>query len=300
MLTTKIVKVHNFNKTNGEETFKNRGQVNSIKKGFMAQIEDQMVEEGLTLTKSHMDILGLLVYNTCVTGVQSISLSKLVEKSGYSRATVARAVKAIKATSFFAIGYLGNERKGHYVFVLKMHKNYGKIMFEIFNETSCDNSNDNSSNSEIPCGSKAEGQENIPTLSTLDTFNTSLKNKKENQSVEQIVDMELDKSFLPEYVPNYFADLTAPFLSLKEVEELYQVTTRTFNKYANHRLVLSDLEEEVTSSFKTTVYKIKTGKVKAKFKDIKQYFVGVFKDKLIIANRKSFMAGRYNWLEEAN
>lgn len=187
-LMTKHVKVVKWNKNNGEETFSKKGQVNSLKKKYMTIIDEKMMEEGQSLTKAQRDILGLLVYNTCVTGVQSISLDRLVEKSGYSRATVARAKKAIEELGIFAVGYLGDEYKGHYVFVLAVHNNYSKIMVELFNfevnDNSCDNTNDNSSNSENPCGSKAEEGKTVPTLYTFNAFKQENNTKQASERIE--------------------------------------------------------------------------------------------------------------------
>ncbi|MCM3155620.1 hypothetical protein M3611_26875 [Priestia megaterium] len=288
--TTNHAQVVLFNSKNGEETFKDRKQVNSLKKHYIAIIEDQMAAEGVALTKAQKDILGLLVYNTCVTGVQSISLSKLVDKSGYSRATVARAKKAICELGFFSVGYLGDEQKGHYVFVLKAHKNHDRIMQFLFNDNSCDNSNETSSKAETPCESKAEGQEKVPTFITLNTLNNSLNNKKEIGSIDNIINMPLGKEFIPSYVPEYFINSAAPYMSVTEVEELYTITVRTFNKYSNTYLVLENMEQDITESLKATIFKVKQGKVKATYKDIKQFYIGVFKNKISVANRKSAFA----------
>lgn len=289
-LTTNHSKVVSFNSINGEETFKNKGQVNSLKKHYIAEIEDQMLTQGISLTKAQWDILGLLVYNTCVTGVQSISLPKLVDKSGYSRATVARAKKAICELGFFSVGYLGDEQKGHYVFVLKLHKNHDKIMQVLFNETSCETSNETSSKAETPCESKAEEQENVSTLYTLNTLNNSLNNKKENQPLGNIINMPLDKSFIPKYVPEYFINVAAPYITVTEVEELYTITVRTFNKYSNQYLELENMQEDITESLKATIFKVKQGRVKPTFKDIKQFYIGVFKNNISVANRKAAFA----------
>jgi hypothetical protein len=309
-LITKHGKVVAYNKNNGEEIFRNRGQINTLKKHYIGIIEENLEAEGMyldELSKAQQNILGLLVYNTAPTGIQTISVKRLVEKTGYSRSTVVRAKKAIAGLGIFKVAYLGNGHKGEYVFVLTVHKNYENIMLNIFgidvknnNDTSCDTSNDTSSNSEIPCESKAEGQEKVSTLYTLNTL-TSIKKEKENQSTMSNV-IELDKTYLPDYIPSYFADATAPFLELKEVEELYQIVVRTFKKYSNDLLRLDMIEEETVKAFRVTIYKAKTGQVKQTFKDMKQYFVAILKEEINVANRKATMQAKphlfYNWLED--
>ncbi|MGG1219401.1 hypothetical protein ABE236_18345 [Priestia endophytica] len=189
-VTTNHAQLTLFNSRNGEELFQNRSQVNSLKKKYITLIDEKMAEEGTRLTKAQKDILGLLVYNTCVTGVQSISLARLVDKSGYSRATVTRAKKAIVELGFFEVGYLGDEQKGHYVFVLKLHTNYKQVMQFLFNETSCEQSNETSSKAETPWESKAKGQENVPTLYT---FNTLKQEKDNKESVTREIEDKEDK-----------------------------------------------------------------------------------------------------------
>lgn len=309
-LITKHGKVIAYNKNNGEELFKSKGQVKALKKHYMDKIEEKLQENGMfldELSEAQRSILGFLVYNTAPTGIQTISVDTLVEKTGYSRSTVCRAKKAIVEIGIFKVGYLGNGQKGKYVFVLPIHKNYENIMLNIFgidvknnNDMSCDTSNDTSSNSEIPCESKAEEPKQVSTLYTLNTLN-SIKKEKENQSVIND-NQSIDKTFLPEYIPSYFADATAPFLELKEVEELYQIVVRTFNKYASHPMMLEGMEEEIVKSFRVTIYKARTGQVKKQFKDMKQFFVAVLKNEISDANRQMYKEENphlfYNWLED--
>jgi DNA-binding MarR family transcriptional regulator len=243
-LTTNHAKVILFNSSNGEETFKNRGQVNSLKKHYIAQIEDQILIQGISLTKAQWDILGLLVYNTCVTGVQSISLSKLVDKSGYSRATVARAKKAICELGFFSVGYLGDEQKGHYVFVLKLHENHDRIMQALFNETSCetscDNSNETSSNFETPCESKAEGEKKVSTLFTFNTLNTlKQENNNKESATKDLEDLDVQENLeeRTEYMNDaqkklYYSIKAGDFHSLIN-QEAYKIALRV-GKDFNH------------------------------------------------------------------
>lgn len=191
---TKYVQVRLFNSQQGEEKFRNKGQVNSLKKKHMEIIEEAMFDKGQRITKAHREILGFLVYNTCVTGVQSISLEKLIEKTGFSRRTVIRAKNAFDELDIFTIGYLGDEHKGHYVFVLNIHKNYAIAMeklFEITTDTNSDTNSDTSSKAETPWESKDEGQEIVSTLYTLNTLKQEKNNKQSfTQDLEEFAVQE--------------------------------------------------------------------------------------------------------------
>lgn len=190
-----------FNRTNGEELFKNPFQVRKLKQQYLKKIDQYIFEKGFNKIQGKaFEILSYLVYNTSVTGVQSISMGQIQAKIDCSRATVARAVKKFKEMGIFVVGYLNDNFKGHYVFALKLHENFEKVMGFVFgmwgkqeeqkgtnqqkedtasgnvvknnNDTSVDTSNETSSNSQNPCGSKAEGEENVPTIYTPFTLNT--------------------------------------------------------------------------------------------------------------------------------
>lgn len=244
-LTTKHGKVALYNKSNGESLFNNRGQVNSLKKHYMVKIEELLESKGMyldELSKAQQDILGLLVYNTAPTGIQTIGVSKLMEKTGYSRSTVLRAKKAISELGIFTVAYLGNEHKGKYVFILDVHKNFESIMLHFFgidvkkaNETSCDTSNDTSSISEIPCESKAEEPKTVSTLSTLKPLNTrDLINNMSHEQANMVSKIKEAKRVKAIYVDN--AEVIVSMLPKKyndvQIEAIDRMIKNQFTRVA--------------------------------------------------------------------
>lgn len=286
--TVKYMTVSLFNKENGESTFNNRGQVNSLKKSHMALIDSLLEEKGMgidELSEAQRDILGLLVYNTCVTGIQTISMAKIMEKTGYSRATVARAKKAIEELGIMTVGYLGNGHKGKYVFVLNVHNNFARIMEEVFglkttNDTSCDTSCDTSSNSEIPCESKAEGQEKVSTLSTFNSLNTrDLENKG-------------------------FTKWQLEYVRQMEQAEIRTIYKKNINVLAS--LLPKDPSKVEQEAFKR-ILKNQMRRVAPELEvAVKSYFTTMFQEEVkLIENReavkatiKSGSVPFYNWLDE--
>lgn len=279
LLTTYYVMLRKFNSINGEDQFKNRGQVNSLKKKYMSQIEAQLQEEGKSLTAAQRDIMGLLVYNTCVTGVQSISLARLVEKSGYSRATVARAKKAICELGIFVVGYLADEQKGHYVFVLKLHTNYRKVMAELFNETSCETSNETSSKAETPCESKDEEPKKASTLFTFNSLNTRDLTNNMSHEQNELVSKIKESNAKPVYKEN--AEIIASMLPKK----LDDTQKQAFNRIVNNQM------KRVAPQFDRAV---------------KTYVVAMFNEEVTLlkdaAKTKAILDNPnkpyYNWLED--
>jgi hypothetical protein len=194
-ITTKHSTVIMYNKNNGEDQFKG-GQVNALKKQELAKIEELMASQGLgmdNLSEGNYKIMNYITYNTCVTGVQTIGLDTIMKRTGLSKSTVWRTAVKLKEFGIFEIGYLGNGHKGHYVFVLKTHENYIKIMQEVFgieiaknnnNETTNDTTNETSSKAEIPCGSKEEGAENVSTMFSIISLNKKDLNNKSLESFD--------------------------------------------------------------------------------------------------------------------
>jgi hypothetical protein len=201
MFLTTYNKVVSFNKHNGEEAFRgNQGQVRKTKKEYEGKVSAYMEAHGHALFKSKQAIVfDELVFQTSVTGIQTISMATIEKRTGASTATISRVISKIKKLGLFIVGYLRDGHKGKYVLVFRLHKNYQRIMQYVFgvesasnpvedvidnagliveekvNDKSIDNSSDKSSNHEIPCGSKAEEGKKVSTLYSPNTLKETYK-----------------------------------------------------------------------------------------------------------------------------
>jgi DNA-binding MarR family transcriptional regulator len=206
-----------------EEAFK-RGQVNTLKKAQLAKIEELLASQGLgmdNLTEAEYRIMNYITYNTCVTGVQAIGLDTIINRTGYKKTTVWRARVKLEKLGILEVGYLGNGQKGHYVFVLKTHKNYAEIMEKVFgiypqaevvekeaNETSYETSNETSSKAETPCGSKEEGAEKVSTISSIISLDKKEINNNQLESFD-VQDNQRAKVYMSEKQVTMFHTIKA-------------------------------------------------------------------------------------------
>ena len=83
-------------------------------------------------TAARIRVLDEVIYKSVETGVYHANCATIADNCGLSVKTVERAVAHIKQSNQFVIGYAANGRKGGYIFVDRLHKNFKKIMFSLF------------------------------------------------------------------------------------------------------------------------------------------------------------------------
>lgn len=83
-------------------------------------------------TAARIRILDEIIYKSVETGVYHANCATIAENCGLSVKTVERAVEHIKESKQFVIGYGANGRRGGYIFVDRLHRNFKKIMFSLF------------------------------------------------------------------------------------------------------------------------------------------------------------------------
>lgn len=77
-------------------------------------------------------VIDEIIYLSSGCGIAKIGSDRLAERSDVSVRTVTNAVKALKLTNQFIVARIANGRAGKYIFVDKMHSNFGQIMNEVF------------------------------------------------------------------------------------------------------------------------------------------------------------------------
>lgn len=106
------------------------------KESIYKAIEEKVFSTGESFSRMfpnrQRQVLDEVVYLTRSTGVWTIGRDKLAERAGCGVRTVASAVKAIKDTGLFLVARLANQRAGKYIFVLKSHPNFQRILKEVF------------------------------------------------------------------------------------------------------------------------------------------------------------------------
>lgn len=83
-------------------------------------------------TAARIRVLDEVIYKSVETGVYHANCSTIAANCGLSEKTVERAVSHIKQSNQFVVGYAANGRRGGYIFVDRLHKNFKKIMFSLF------------------------------------------------------------------------------------------------------------------------------------------------------------------------
>lgn len=107
------------------------------KKAILESIEENVINKGdsfeaLFPPKSkRMEILDYIIFMASGSGICKVSGSKISEVIGCHINTVTVAVKNIKATGEFLVAGLA-DGKNKYVFVLKSHLNFHRILKEVF------------------------------------------------------------------------------------------------------------------------------------------------------------------------
>ena len=79
-----------------------------------------------------MRVLDEIVFLTKSTGIWTIGRERLAERVGCGLRTVTSAVKSIKETDLFIVARLANNHVGKYIFVLKSHPNFKRILRDVF------------------------------------------------------------------------------------------------------------------------------------------------------------------------
>jgi HTH domain len=102
----------------------------------------EMIKETLTelgncfyrlFSKKKRQVMDEIIYLLTATGVNTVSTKTLMKKYDIkSRTTIVEAVRALKESGEILVCRLGNKRAGTYVFVLKSHPNFKRIMKEVF------------------------------------------------------------------------------------------------------------------------------------------------------------------------
>lgn len=106
------------------------------KNAIYAEIEHKAHSMGESIhtmfPRKQGDVLDKIIAHTKSTGIWTIGREKLAERTGCSVRTVANAVRSIKDTEMFIVARQANDHAGKYIFVLKSHPNFKRILRDVF------------------------------------------------------------------------------------------------------------------------------------------------------------------------
>lgn len=170
------------------------GRANTIRKvTILEMIEQAVIKAGKSFERlfpaksKRQAVLDEVIYYLSGTGICKVSAATLAEKTGASIRTVSAAVKNMKETGEIIVAGLA-DGKNKYVFVLKSHPNFERIMKEVF---FLDDAEQNA-------GQIAE-QENSKTVETVRTkgqnsssnHNSFINTKQEKDIIQQSIENDI-------------------------------------------------------------------------------------------------------------
>jgi hypothetical protein len=204
VLTIRHAKLVQFNKIHKDQTFfSDRSRMKSLKNKFKGMLEEFVCEANLVLedlfpSLKQQEMLDYVLYNVSATGIQSISTERLTERFECSVSTVRRLVASLKHTGFLDIARIASRgNAGTYVFILKTHENYPKIMDELFSikvdEVTHDTSHDTSIKPANTHHIRGNERKKVSTLFTELKSYLFIKNFKSFNWLEEGTNTGIDK-----------------------------------------------------------------------------------------------------------